>query len=377
MTVFSGFGALIGPAKILLTQDMFKDKTLAIDISCWFHQLFSKNRSEVEFVNAISWRAEKLDGMEVKAIYVFDGKPNPDKKLEDDRRAAERQKKTNSNMAIPWDFRMAAFKALHEKGHDAIFARHEADHQCAHLVRTGKADAVMSVDFDHLTLGVSMITKVKWSKHGVVSAQLFSLENFKKWTPDRVFPCMAINWFLELIARLGADAFMIASLLLKCDYIKKIDGFGNAKLKSLAPHLEGGTPRHIMDAFRKWLESGDRSAQRFANHINDKLEKDLTFAYNAFMYPPVFDVEERHLRRLNECPDDVDEAALVPLDDGDWLRTHGAMFIRGRSRGGDACLEDGDLRPLLEYYLSKPEEINGNLGFMGPAALGVWGGVAG
>jgi len=364
MTVGSGFGALVGPAGISCTLgSRYCDQKLAIDIACDLHalgyhfavDLFDGNVEPL--VRAIVARALLLHHLGIVPIFVFDGEASPDKSEEDNRRAAKRNDALAKAVAlerasaggkqglealneeheeidvqkkvavrITWDVKFAVLCGLVEAGFEVLIAPFEADHTCAFLQRSGYVKAVLSVDFDMLTLGVTeFVTQPRYHTRGI-TATLYTKDSFKRWEPKEVYytPPPRGNWLLSLVGLHGYDAFMYISLLWRNDYIPHINGLGPTKIEAIGKYLEvkrgeALTPQHVTHAWDKWLSTTDEG-RRFANttavkQIAPIFSRLLIKAFNAFRFPPVYDPKLHKVVRLNVPGPLVDPQVLLPLGD--------------------------------------------------------------
>jgi len=275
MTVGSGFGKEVAPAAFPATVEKQygggKNAKVAVDTGCLMHQcaysvapqLFQGDCEPLAI--AMVRRAVQLQKLGVHAIYVFDGARSPDKESEDTKRSARRQaaierlvvlQRGGDNMGeeelreeiesqariainIGWKAKREVMRGLLKASFDVLVAPYEADHQCAYLQITGQVAAVMSVDYDMLTHGVSaLITKFNFANRGV-SCLLYTHEKFAMWGSGKPLP-HTTNFVLSLVGRLGPNkAFMLLSLVWKNDYSDFIPGIGRKKIEQILRYAAG------------------------------------------------------------------------------------------------------------------------------------------
>ena len=270
---------------------------VAIDISTSLHQFLyasSAQATTVSYLNEGSkahlngtfYRTIRMVHNKILPIYVFDGKA-PDMKLKEIQKRGQRrvelqtslQKaiedgneqeviKLNSRLVNVHDYHINDCKALLElMGIPYVQAPCEAEAQCAHLVKTGKADAVGAEDMDTLAFGCKLL-----------------LRDFVT-SESRKIPVKAFQLKTILDAfQMNEDQFIDLCILLGCDYCETIYGIGPKRgIKLVQEHKSIERILEVIDKKKyivpeNWAYQGARS---------------------QFKNPKVVDVDDVRLHQAN------------------------------------------------------------------------------
>ena len=156
-----------------------RGKRVAVDSSCWLHELaasaehvrrFVLDNDPSNVVNAFLDRAGHWRMKGVTFVFVFDGKDMPAKAATNEARRAARiaarerlrsegvsteesRKEMAKAVSIDQDVVSKVIDGLRDSGFAYMVAPFEADGQLAHLCMGGLVDAVWTVDTDLVVLG--------------------------------------------------------------------------------------------------------------------------------------------------------------------------------------------------------------------------------
>ncbi len=159
--------------KIERTLAHYHNTTVAIDVPIYMYKF--RNAHGESYLDSFQRMYHELRHQGITPVYVFDGRPPQTKTPELLRRREVKQqmKATAENVQLPFCQRVAArakYDALPQKRHyEALqawltasniewsIAPADAEKTCSHMTMTGKADVVMSEDFDCLVYGATRL----------------------------------------------------------------------------------------------------------------------------------------------------------------------------------------------------------------------------
>jgi len=155
------------------TLEEYAQTTVAIDVPIYMYKF--RNAGADSYLESFKTMYDELRAHGITPIYVFDGRPPPTKNPELARRRELKQKMkcVADNVELPFCQRVAArlkYDALPKKKHyEALqawltasntewsVAPADAEKTCSRMTMTGKADVVMSEDFDCLVYGAKRL----------------------------------------------------------------------------------------------------------------------------------------------------------------------------------------------------------------------------
>lgn len=320
-----------------------KGKTVAIDAYCLLHKgAYTCARELVEGIptdKCVQFCIKRIDVLiqeGVRPFVVLDGGPLPNKKEEEETRAANRRENRDKARAL-WGqgSRVASMEyyqravditpeiahglveALIRRNIEYIVAPYEADAQCAYLAHRGIVDAVLTEDSDLLAYGCPHVV-LKFDGTGEADQIRFSdLAHCR----DLSF----VGWDLGL--------FQQMCVMAGCDFVKALPGIG---IKKAHAHIR--RTRHIQRAIRGLKFDGIR--------VPPEYEKKVQRALWTFKYQRVYCPRRQRVVHLNDLPEDglesdgfVKDAAVLESGEEDFL---GKSIPAGVARG----IATGKLNPF-------------------------------
>ena len=324
-------------------MSQLKGKTVAIDAYCLLHKgAYTCARELVEGIptdKCVQFCIKRIDMLiqeGVRPFVVLDGGPLPNKKEEEETRAANRRENRDKARSL-WGqgSRVASMEyyqravditpeiahglveALIRRNIEYIVAPYEADAQCAYLAHRGIVDAVLTEDSDLLAYGCPHVV-LKFDGAGEADQIRFSdLAHCR----DLSF----VGWDLGL--------FQQMCVMAGCDFVKALPGIG---IKKAHAHIR--RTRHIQRAIRGLKFDGIR--------VPPEYEKKVQRALWTFKYQRVYCPRRQSVVHLNDLPEDglesdgfVQGAAALENGEEDFL---GKSIPAGVARG----IATGKLNPF-------------------------------
>lgn len=255
----------------------------------------------------IQSRAVELNEKNIKAIWVFDGKP-PEAKRDELRRRKEKKDKAKGAAEEAKEMGQTAQELKMQKmnirvtdkmikdtknmltllGQIVVEAPAEAEAQCAEIVKAGKADMVYTGDMDVLTFGANKMLR-RFSKDGT-----FVLINLQK----------VLDGF-----DMNMKEFIDLCILCGCDYTKTIRGVGPSKaFKMIEEH------RNIEDAL-KAISNEKTKDKKNKFIIGDDFNYEL--AREFFIKPDVTDPAELCYKAAEFKPEEYKKFMIEEKNFGD------------------------------------------------------------
>ncbi|XP_063074880.1 probable flap endonuclease 1 homolog [Engraulis encrasicolus] len=193
----------------------YTGKVIALDTSIVLNQFRTALPSlHLSPLTGLFFRTLTFLEHDIKPVYVMEGRPPEQKRAVLERRAQNEGRTfyphTNGVSSKTQDY-MQLLKLM---GVPVLMAPGDAEAFCAHLVKSGKVDAVASEDMDTLAFGGSVLLR-----------QL----NAKK---DGDVIEYSLSKILEAL-QLSQEEFVDLCILLGCDYCEKIGGLGPRRALSL------------------------------------------------------------------------------------------------------------------------------------------------
>ena len=324
-------------------MSQLKGKTVAIDAYCLLHKgAYTCARELVEGIptdKCVQFCIKRIDMLiqeGVRPFVVLDGGPLPNKKEEEEARAANRRENRDKARAL-WGqgSRVASMEyyqravditpeiahglveALIRRNIEYIVAPYEADAQCAYLAHRGIVDVVLTEDSDLLAYGCPQVV-LKFDGTGEADQVRFAdLAHCR----DLSF----VGWDLGL--------FQQMCVMAGCDFVKALPGIG---IKKAHAHIR--RTRHIQRAIRGLKFDGIR--------VPPEYEKKVQRALWTFKYQRVYCPRRQSVVHLNDLPEDglesdgfVKGAAVLEHGEEDFL---GKSIPAGVARG----IATGKLNPF-------------------------------
>ncbi|KAI8643060.1 PIN domain-like protein [Parasitella parasitica] len=288
------------PVEKEINISSYKGKTVAIDGHCILHRgcfgaatnLALKQPTD-SYVTHFMHYIGLFEFHGVTPIVVFDGLPLPLKKVTNDERCrlrnnalkeghalykqgkhAEAEKSFQQAVTITDDIINAIIRILIAKKVQCIVAPNEADAQLTHLVRTGKADAVVTEDSDLLAFGCKKcIYKIDRYGNGV------------EISLDQV-----LNSNASIFRGYDVEKFRHICILSGCDYLPSLKGIG---LRTILKQFDSNKNT---DHSLNWLKFKLKK-----NFPSDYIEN-FYLANLGFLHQWVYDIDEMCYIRSNPLP---------------------------------------------------------------------------
>jgi flap endonuclease-1 len=179
-----------------------ENKVIAIDANYF---MYKYTISSDDYVYKFRRQYEHLVGNNIKALYVFDGKPPKEKKRVIEKRR-EVNKKKNIDVSVDKIKELKHF--FDEKGIPYIECESEADFICCKLCEQNRIHGCISDDMDFLTLGCTHLYR-DYYQHSDSVAEYNRETIMKEFT---------------------SDEFIDVCIFLGCDYCERVQDFVNRSI---------------------------------------------------------------------------------------------------------------------------------------------------
>lgn len=175
--------------------------TIAIDASSFVYRYVTA--AQDRYLTCIQAFIGRAKAIEMRPIFVFDGKPPEAKNATLEKRA---QSRASSGCPVTSEHFKQVANLLASSDVDMIHAPCEAEAQCARMNRTGLVDAVASEDMDTLCFGAKVLLR----------NLNVSGKDIMRYDLDRLLHIIGLNM----------DQFVDFCILSGCDYISTIPQIG-------------------------------------------------------------------------------------------------------------------------------------------------------
>ncbi|KAI8376386.1 PIN domain-like protein [Radiomyces spectabilis] len=293
----SGFLPLLKSIHESVHLSSFAGKTVAVDGNVWMHRGaftcavdLATNVSTTKYVDYFMRQVEMLLCYKIIPLIVFDGEPLPIKACTNDERRRRREEALEKgrllmqqgnkkeayeyfckSVQVTRDMVKQVIAALEARNIQNVVAPYEADPQLAYLMKTKKADAVITEDSDLLVFGCDCVI-FKLNKYGEgVQIRLSNLNRLKEMKLG--------DWDATKIRHM--------CILSGCDYLPSLPGVGLKTAYQLLKTYKSA------DQVIKVLRS--QGKMKKIPHYQEAFHR----ADQAFMYPFVFDLDLQQVVRLN------------------------------------------------------------------------------
>ena len=341
-----GFRKAIQPAcERLIVSDLIEaDKTLGVDAFVPLHKFVTRHATLLQdeqhddYNKGCARVAEDyrnwiifLQSKGVKVLSVFDGAKMPGKIVNMSRRLsiaraqasydtlmldhhhglsksaqsefdAEVRKLLKQMAAVKEPVVMACLAELRKSGLSYIRAPYEADAQLVHEVKIGTVQAVYTEDSDLIIHGVDhvIVAYNKLRDHSFCSVTQAALAAHEQ--EDPLNPLLGtIHDMVHTQQWKVSDVLVPYSILMGCDYMKKVRNVTSIRACSIIRGMTASTPKQLLASCKGYqcqTEKGDRKIV-----LRDTLGEEIDRAWKCFRAPWVYDNASNTFKLLNELHD--------------------------------------------------------------------------
>uniref|UniRef100_A0A0N4ZG78 Exonuclease 1 n=1 Tax=Parastrongyloides trichosuri TaxID=131310 RepID=A0A0N4ZG78_PARTI len=288
----------------------FSGRTLAVDTSCFLYKgLYAQayeNLHGIQSTKCIDYlekTAKIITNAGIHAIFVFDGRTLPSKKLTNDKRLISRNenrekafellkigdkegalKNFKRSFYVTKELQEDCIKALRGmKNVDILVAPYEADAQLAFLVKEKLAYGVVTVDSDLIPFGCERIIY----NLNVDSAMCEVIES------SRIKECVCV----QLQSTFDLELLRYMCILKGCDYFGGLKGFAYKTAEKFFSKISNRTPKNFIKHIRSITKLKIENLKEFF--------EEFTRANNTFLYQIVYDPRDGCQKPLNPYPEEL------------------------------------------------------------------------
>uniref|UniRef100_A0A0N5BVS8 Exonuclease 1 n=1 Tax=Strongyloides papillosus TaxID=174720 RepID=A0A0N5BVS8_STREA len=282
----------------------FKGKTLAIDASCFVYRgLYSQSLDDLlgkksrKCVDYLLKTANIIVKADIHAIFVFDGRALPSKKMTNDKRDASREenkkeaevllkmgnqdealRKFRRSFSISKEVRDECIQALREFGDvDIIVAPYEADAELTFLVNSNLAYAAVTIDSDLLAFGCERV--------------IYNLNVDNALCEYIEFQDIRDCFSSRLRSAFNSDLLRYMCIFKGCDYFKGLKGMAFKTAEKFFSRISNRDPV----SFIKFVKCTTKLNVGDVNEFTDGFVR----ANNTFLYQIVYDPRDGRQKPLN------------------------------------------------------------------------------
>uniref|UniRef100_A0A0K0F7B9 Exonuclease 1 n=1 Tax=Strongyloides venezuelensis TaxID=75913 RepID=A0A0K0F7B9_STRVS len=282
----------------------FKGRTLAIDASCFIYKgLYSQSLDDLlgkksrKCVDYLLKTVNIIVKADIHAIFVFDGRVLPSKKLTNDKRDATREenkkeaeallkmgnqdealRKFRRSYSISKEVRDECIQALREFANvDVIVAPYEADAELTFLVNSNLAHAAVTIDSDLLAFGCERVIYNLNVDNAL--CEYIEFQNIRDCFSSR------------LQSTFNSDLLRYMCIFRGCDYFKGLKGMAFKTAEKFFSRISNRDPV----VFIKFVKTTTKLNVGDINEFTDGFVR----ANNTFLYQIVYDPRDGQQKPLN------------------------------------------------------------------------------